>query len=52
MPLIWEAFVRDYEKQIPFRSVADILCAFWHYSNAHGKEHYMDRCNEIMGKLK
>lgn len=50
MPIIWEAFIGDYEKQIPYRSIGDILSAFWYYSNAHSNNDYIEKCNKIMGK--
>ena len=33
MGTYWQNFVNEYEKEIPFVSIAKTLEAFWHFSN-------------------
>jgi hypothetical protein len=49
MPVIWEAFIRKYNKQIPYVSLGNILNAFWLYEHSHDNQGRMKEADRIMG---
>jgi hypothetical protein len=38
MGTYWQQFIEVYQKQLPHKSMAEILEAFWYYCNGRHKE--------------